>query len=877
MMKNDDRCELIKKIVLTVLVAIISVTLVFPLLLKLNFITEFFMIDKLEPFIGIGAIMLVIVVYFWKEFWLFWKRYIETKRTGNFPLISIDFVFIYIFLVAVLVCVFRNIEGIEISNEFGNFLWVLLIISLFFFLIGLTLSVKGLLIKRKSSQKDNEDRILPDEPITSMGQDKLQRKKFVVDLSKIILTLPSELTGSFTIGLNGSWGEGKTSVINLLIEKLKESTGFNDNFLLIQFDPWCFGDEKAILNAFYDQLEKAFLEQFIFAGFKKSIARYLMLISTGVSFLGFKFDIHSPIITFAKTKKQIENYIQKAGKKVLIIIDDIDRLQPDEMALVFKLVRNNTNFENAIFLLSFDTAIVEKALKEKCNIDRDFLEKIINKPIPLPEIEQQSIDDYILKEIKQLLKAIDIPEDERAKLVNKFSNIYRITIKMQKLFRTIRVAKRYINSLYSSLPSVKSEVYLIDFLLLESLKLFHMGLYRDIWANPWYYIKSKDIEQESLNPLNSVDEKLKYEELKAHVEKLLEHTPDAEIFKRLLLELFPEFLHKVWSDIILMEMNTPPFMTYRGDRLEKRIFHPDCFPKYFLLQVPSLEISDEKFEAMIFIWKSMKPKERKESIKQELFNKDIEGKALTSRWIQKLWDFNGLIASPSLAQSIIEVIYENADKFTRGHNNFDWSNSEFSNAVQFTVFLIKDKVDKQSIAEVLEDALMKTPDLVFSSLIIEIWKRKSSQGGPIFITDSIDLKPLEDKVIQRLQEYFIDKKVDIFEKYVLEWSFILYRWGTHFGDWDGQFSQIIQDYVLALVKDDPKKFYKFIYKMADKFPSSYISESELEKFAKHYNVTKFKEIALKFKDDKSLLDEERKLISQFLDSAPQDQPQLSQE
>ncbi|MDQ1354092.1 MAG: hypothetical protein QG657_4401 [Acidobacteriota bacterium] len=158
MMKNDDRCELFKKIALTALVAIISVTLVFPLLLKLRFITRFFKTDKIEPFIGITAIILVIVVYYWKEFWLFWKRYIETKRTGNFPLISIDFIFIYIFLVAILVCVFRNIEGIEISNMFGNFLCVLLILLLIFFFISLVLSIKGLWDKKNPARRRKKER-----------------------------------------------------------------------------------------------------------------------------------------------------------------------------------------------------------------------------------------------------------------------------------------------------------------------------------------------------------------------------------------------------------------------------------------------------------------------------------------------------------------------------------------------------------------------------------------------------------------------------------------------------------------------------------------------------------------------------------------------
>jgi predicted KAP-like P-loop ATPase len=712
-----------------------------------------------------------------------------------------------------------------------------------------------------------------DEPITSPKQDILRREKFVKDLYKLILKRPLELTGSFTIGLNGSWGEGKTSVINLLITMLLKSPCFKRNYLLIQFDPWYFGDEKAILNAFYDQLEKAFSTKFIFPDIKKSIARYLKIISTGLSLSGIKFDIHLPGLSIEQAKEQIGSYIDKVGRKVLIIIDDIDRLQPDEMALVFKLVRQNSNFKNTIFLMSFDQAIVKNAL-EDLEFGDEYLEKILNLSVTLPAIEQESIDKFLFDQISLLFKAIRMPEDERAILANEFSNVYRFTIKMQKLFKTIRLAKRYINSLYSNLPSIKSEVYPLDFLLLEIIRIFNTDLYKDIWSNQWYYIKQKDIEREISSPLHSLKDEKKYNAIKAHVENLLKNKPGAEIFKRLLIELFPEFFHKVWPDIIPLKIQSPPFRRYRGDRVEKRIYHPDCFPKYFLFQVPSLEISDEQLERMISAWEPMQHEDQKVAIKQEMFKTGQEGWA--SKLMERLMDFNEKIASP-LALSIIKVIYENANAFSRGQTFYPFS--EFTKAAQLMILLIFGKTEKQSIPEVFEDALMKTPDLLFSTVIIWEYKNKEEMGKPMSSIYSIDLKPFQDKVAQRLNEYFVDNKRDIFEIYnePNEWDFILQLWGTDWKSWDGQFSEIIQDYVFSLVKDDAQKFYKFLYKMICEAPHPIISTSKLDQFKRHYNVIKFKEIALNFKDNESLTDKERELISQFLESVPQDQPQLSQE
>ncbi len=861
MKKNNDRSEL-NKMGLTVLVAIISVTLIFPLLLKLPFITGFFESTSIELFIGITAIILAILLFSWEKMNLYWKKYRATKETGNFSLVSVEIIGLYFIITGVLSILkscFISKKDIVPSFEFIIFIAINSIFFLAWFFKSFHYKEKtSLLIVNVESLTDL------DEPITSPKQDILRREKFVKDLYKLILKRPLELTGSFTIGLNGSWGEGKTSVINLLITKLLKSPCFKRNYLLIQFDPWYFEDEKAIFNAFYDQLEKAFSTKFIFPGIKKSIARYLKIISTGLSLSGIKFDIHLPGLSIEQAKAQIERYIDKVGRKVLIIIDDIDRLQPDEMALVFKLVRQNSNFKNTIFLLTFDESLVKKTIEEKIGIDGNFLDKIINLPIPLPIFEKERISEFLREKIKELItrEKILVLDNEIESLLEEFQNIYKSGI--SALFETLRLAKRYLNSLSSTLPSIKSEVNARDFLILEIIRVFNDDLYKKISEN-------QELFAPSTLGIMLLAAELRLQEITSVKEKyisLMEGTKQKKIFESLLQLLFPVTFGRILKSV------QPDYQNIVKNRDRKQISHPECFPKYFLLQVPLLEISDEEIEKMISQWELLQSEKQKAAIENEMFKTDQEGWA--SKLMEKLMDFNTKITSP-LALSIIEVIYKNAAVFTKGQNYFNWTSSEFSKAALLMIFLIKDKIGKQSKAEVLEDALMKSPDLLFSCFIIEIWKEKSLEGEPISDTDSIDLKPLKDKTIQRLQENFIDKKIDILEKYIPGWSFILYRWGTHWGDWDGQFSEIIQDYVLSLVKDDAVKFYNFLYEMVGQPPHPIISTSKLDQFKRHYNVTKFREIALKFKDSESFSDKERELLSQFLESVPPAPPQLSQE
>ena len=69
---------------------------------------------------------------------------------------------------------------------------------------------------------------------------------------------------SFVFGLNGKWGEGKTSVVNLLRDKIEK----NDDFLVVNFNPWYFENEKAVVTAFYKQIEQTLSKKFVFSNLK---------------------------------------------------------------------------------------------------------------------------------------------------------------------------------------------------------------------------------------------------------------------------------------------------------------------------------------------------------------------------------------------------------------------------------------------------------------------------------------------------------------------------------------------------------------------------------------------------------------------------------
>ncbi len=103
----------------------------------------------------------------------------------------------------------------------------------------------------------------------------------------------------------------------------------------------------------------------------------------------------------------------------LIFIDDIDRLDDNEIYTLFKLVKLNANFENFIFILNFDEEQVAKALMKRSGKEvedgKKYLEKIINIPIHLPKIKINLLERLFRNQLAIVLQNLDIKEEEYGK------------------------------------------------------------------------------------------------------------------------------------------------------------------------------------------------------------------------------------------------------------------------------------------------------------------------------------------------------------------------------------------------------------------------------------------------------------------------------
>lgn len=205
----------------------------------------------------------------------------------------------------------------------------------------------------------------------SKEQDLLNRYKFAEELKDHLLTERSE---SYTIGILGAWGSGKSSFIAMTRKLLKEAN--HSDYIIIDFTPWYFGEgNHIILQKFLIQLSDEIRKNYgAFPKLYREIRQYAKLLSS-VTFrpnswsFSFKDSLDSlfpgdEAKSLYSLKKDIEVSLKSLGKNFIVFIDDLDRLDPSEIQTVLKLIRLVADFPNITYVLSLDEEIAASSIQK---------------------------------------------------------------------------------------------------------------------------------------------------------------------------------------------------------------------------------------------------------------------------------------------------------------------------------------------------------------------------------------------------------------------------------------------------------------------------------------------------------------------------------
>lgn len=331
--------------------------------------------------------------------------------------------------------------------------------------------------------------------------------------------------GSFSVAITGAWGSGKTVFMNKLKDNYKNDAP-KDNTSIIVFEPWKNDTPDAIVKSFFSLLRKetsdnmnlsTLIDEYVLTLLDENTKKPIQILSNLIK-MSVPNKNNNPY-------QHIYDELAETKHRIVVFIDDIDRLNVDEIKEVLRLVRNTANFPYVQFITAYDRNYVINTLK-KCNIESPtaYLEKFFNVEIVLPEFEKRVICHEVLVRVAKLVNDIwEIDEEDTRIRDMVFHKNDKILLSVaddyivSKVLPTIRDVIRFCNSfkltayVYKK-QGIETEVEFQELFYVELLKYRFNDVYTILGNHPLrlleindnYIYKLKDDGKKSI--INTISE-----------------------------------------------------------------------------------------------------------------------------------------------------------------------------------------------------------------------------------------------------------------------------------------------------------------------------------------------------------------------------------
>ena len=327
-----------------------------------------------------------------------------------------------------------------------------------------------------------------DSPIERPDDDQYGISAFARAVATSLLNLANPV--GTTIAINGPWGSGKSSAVNLIRNELDARK--DEKLKVVDFRCWWYRGEEAIALAFLQELNGALKKSLgdRIKGMVPELGRHILqagpvigsavalattggigaLVAGSAAFTKRFFPDKPPL---EKTFAALSEALANQSCRFLIIIDDIDRLSPDEALAIFRLVKSVGRLPNVMYLLVFDRVLADAAVQDRYPSEGPhFLEKIIQASFELPPPARSDLNSALLSAVEQICGE---PSEE---YVVRFMNVFYDAVVPYLV--TPRHVARLINAMTVTWPPVANNVSLADYLALETLRLYEPSLFNAI-------------------------------------------------------------------------------------------------------------------------------------------------------------------------------------------------------------------------------------------------------------------------------------------------------------------------------------------------------------------------------------------------------------
>lgn len=447
-----------------------------------------------------------------------------------------------------------------------------------------------------------------DKPIKTGAEDLLGRSFFSKQLAKALYEC--DASDGLVIGLFGEWGSGKTSVLNMTMNEIKNMGEESENEpLIVTFSPWNYSDKDNLTKLIFHRLITRIEGQDNQAEKKelgKKLKKYvnildeltrLPVLGDGLALISVISHVLAAVLKvfgrdwvnkllevpdLDKAKEDLETILKESNQKIIVVIDDIDRLTNSQIRDIFHLAKQVGNFPNIVYILSMDREIVCRALKEIHNIDgHEYLEKIIQIPFEIPKISKNKVHKYLFNQLDKIIN--DTSNDTI------IDNSYwgRVFVNcVSPYIDNLRDINRLTNIFKFKYRALYQEVSVEDMIGITTLEVLEPKLYKWIYNN-------KDILCNSVryNISRNKGTRVEYRERFYNEFKGININPDKSI--RCVSTLFPAFAKEIDEYQGVYQSNVE-------SKKKMKICDDEKFDIYFRHDLDSVEVSRSTIKDCLF-------------------------------------------------------------------------------------------------------------------------------------------------------------------------------------------------------------------------------------------------------------------------------------
>lgn len=631
-----------------------------------------------------------------------------------------------------------------------------------------------------------------DNPISDVEDDRLGFGEMAKHLAKAFLE--NDLSRGFVVGVEGTWGSGKSSLVNLALNDLNPKQ-------VVRFSPWLVGNREDLLHQFFLDLSTTIHECLppdIQEKTRKLMKRYSALalgtakISDLLSMVGVPgTEMLTNVLeltggkaeelssaSLGKLNLELRDNLKKLEDPVIVFIDDLDRLEPLEVVEVLRLVRAVADFPNVGYILAYDPENLASSLKSiSINDGRAFLEKIVQASFRVPNAQFFDLRNWLAAEFHTLLEGEKLnPDEERrvSSVLRDWAGRYLVTP---------RDVVRTVNSLRLNFVPVRNQVDPGDSLFLELVHVHNDHLFQ--WIQRYVGFLSARADEHYLQD----DSSAQFNAALLRVSGRKEHIPigvelldvsgirETEAQKKFIGQLgdhLPGLNHLSWNT---KDEYSPSYEFRDKNEVQKytlgrRLASPLHYSLYFSFSYTAGHLSDEDITSFLDLVVADKDAATTKVVGWATQSRPQGGK-MGEILLYRLVEHRPLI-TPEQISGLFEVLGQTMDELARNTNPAS-GYPDFLSGTRYQVFGLIEVAPKEQRMQILRHLLKTAKSLTWLSGII--WSFTQGEKSALAFADGNTI--LTEDEFSVLSDEFADRLAAEEPKKILNTPYfilLLYAW-----------------------------------------------------------------------------------------------------